>query len=36
MSGMNSSHLIFDWMDEVIPIFYLIGWTRMREMRIII
>jgi hypothetical protein len=25
MSGMSSSHLIFGWMDEFIPVF-LFGW----------
>jgi hypothetical protein len=36
MSGMSSSHLMFGWMDEVIPIFCLVEGTRMRGMRIII
>jgi hypothetical protein len=36
ISGISLSHLIFGWTDDVIPIFYLVRGTRMREMRIII
>jgi hypothetical protein len=36
ISGMSLSHLIFSWMDEVIPVFSLVGGTTMRGMRIII
>jgi hypothetical protein len=36
ISSINSSYLIFDWMNEVISVFCVVGGTRMTGMRIII